>query len=269
MNLFISWSGDDSKAIAQLLKNWIPKILQAVKPYFTPSDIEKGAKWETEITKKLNECNIGIICLTSENKEKPWILFEAGALSNKLDKSKVCPLLFGLSNSDLTGPLATFQTTIFVKDEFKKLMQTINNQLGDNVLADNTFQELFDTFFPKLESDVSSILSKTNALKISPSPVRSDRDILDEILELTRRQYSVLPSKSDQYEVLDSFDESTVKSVYSKIYDYMKVHNFKLKEYSLLDDEEVYDYLSRDKEVRRLCRNSDNLKKIITQFINQ
>jgi hypothetical protein len=43
INVFISWSGDQSKAIAEELRNWIPSVLQFARPYFTPNDIEKGA----------------------------------------------------------------------------------------------------------------------------------------------------------------------------------------------------------------------------------
>ena len=196
MELFISWSGKKSEEIAEELKNWIPKVLQYVNPYFTPSDIEKGAKWESEITKKLEECFIGIICLTPENTEKPWIIFEAGALSNKLNKSRVCPVLFGLNNTDLTGPLATFQTTTFNKVEFKKLMGTINNQAGASKIKDDVFEDVFEMFYPKFENKVKAILSsdridssKTKTIK------RSDRDILEEILELTRKHDNMLPLK--------------------------------------------------------------------------
>ncbi len=70
MNLFISWSGQISKEIAEALTNWIPTVLQSVKPYFSPADIEKGAKWESEITKKLNESSVGIICVTTENTDQ-------------------------------------------------------------------------------------------------------------------------------------------------------------------------------------------------------
>ena len=41
--IFISWSGELSKALGEAIKDWIPKVLQSVKPYFTPDDIEKGA----------------------------------------------------------------------------------------------------------------------------------------------------------------------------------------------------------------------------------
>lgn len=111
-NVFISWSGEQSKAIAGELRNWIPSVLQFARPYFTPNDIEKGAKWGSEISKKLAESNVGIICLTKDNISKPWILFEAGALSKDLDRAKVCSVLFGMETTDLSGPLTIFKQQI-------------------------------------------------------------------------------------------------------------------------------------------------------------
>jgi hypothetical protein len=83
-NVFISWSGETSRKIAEELYRWIPSVLQFVQPYFTPNDVEKGAKWSSEIAQKLSDTHVGVICLTRENYEKPWILFEAGALSKDL-----------------------------------------------------------------------------------------------------------------------------------------------------------------------------------------
>ncbi|MCK5605193.1 hypothetical protein KAR91_25100 [Candidatus Pacearchaeota archaeon] len=45
--VFISWSGDLSRKLAQAVYDWLPGALQYVKPYFLPEDIEKGAKWDT------------------------------------------------------------------------------------------------------------------------------------------------------------------------------------------------------------------------------
>ena len=83
--VFISWSGPLSQKLGEALRNWLPSALQFVKPYFSPEDIEKGAKWGSEIAKELETSNIGVICLTRDNTEKPWILFEAGALSKSLE----------------------------------------------------------------------------------------------------------------------------------------------------------------------------------------
>ncbi|REH00831.1 toll/interleukin-1 receptor domain-containing protein [Flavobacterium aquicola] len=209
MNIFISWSGESSKEIASTIKNWLPTVLQSTKPYFTPSDVEKGSKWESEITKKLNECKVGLICLTADNTEKPWILFESGALSNRLEKSRVCPILFGLSNSDLKGPLATFQTTEFRKDDFKKLIKSINKLLEENEIPDFVLDEAFEAFYPKLEQKINSILEDSNSdNQINKITKRSDRDILEEILELNRKQYitpkTIIEDNDDVYNLINS-----------------------------------------------------------------
>lgn len=97
--VFISWSGELSNKLAEAVRQWLPGVLQFVKPYFTPSDIEKGARWGSDILTELDSSDIGIICLTKENLEKPWILFESGALSKNFEKSRVCTLLFNCRNN--------------------------------------------------------------------------------------------------------------------------------------------------------------------------
>src|SRR4051812_952143 len=124
--VFISWSGSLSQKLGEALRNWLPSTLQFVKPYFSPEDIEKGAKWNSEISKELESSDIGIICLTRENTEKPWIIFEAGALSKSIEKSRVCTLLFDIDPADVKGPLTSFQATRFLREDFKRLFSVIN-----------------------------------------------------------------------------------------------------------------------------------------------
>src|SRR3989454_7866890 len=115
MKVFISWSGDRSRTIADVLRRWLPSVLQAVRPYFSPDDIAKGTRWSSEIAKELEASKIGIICLTGDNLSAPWLMFESGALAKNLDKSFVIPLLVGIKQSDVSGPLAQFQLTVFEK----------------------------------------------------------------------------------------------------------------------------------------------------------
>ena len=117
MDVFISWSGKTSGELAKVLRDWLPSVIQAVKPYFSTDDIEKGTRGNTMLAKELEGAGIGILCLTRENLEAPWIMFEAGSLSKSLDTSRVCPILFGdLSTTDLKGPLTQFQAAKFNKD---------------------------------------------------------------------------------------------------------------------------------------------------------
>lgn len=183
MKVFISWSGVLSKELGEALRDWIPVVLQAVNPYFTPSDVEKGTRWSTDIARELEGSSIGILCITRENINSPWMLFEAGALSKSLEKSHVCPMLFGITNTDLAGPLKQFQTTAFDKAEMKQLITVINNRIPEGKLTAKTLETVFEKWWPDLDEKVNSILSKVDA---PAEPVRSERDLLEEILQLSR-----------------------------------------------------------------------------------
>ena len=183
MKVFISWSGARSKKLAEAIRDWLPGVIQLVTPYFTPSDVEKGARWNSEIAKELSGSQIGILCITQDNLHSDWLMFEAGALSKSLEKSHVCPILFGITNTDLAGPLKQFQTTEFEKSEFQKLVSVINGRLGENKLAQKTLDAVFEKWWPDLEKKISEILSHVAGPK---EPIRKDRELLEEILLLTR-----------------------------------------------------------------------------------
>lgn len=186
--VFISWSGELSRKLGDALRNWLPAALQYVKPYFTPEDIEKGSKWNTEIAKELESSNVGIICLTQDNTEKPWILFEAGALSKSIDKSRVCTLLFNLEPANVKGPLTSFQATRFEPTDFRRLVATINASAGDSKLDLKVLESVFEMWWPKLQTQVDEIIK--SHVKGAKRELRSDRDILEEILELIRMDVS-------------------------------------------------------------------------------
>lgn len=183
--VFISWGGQLSKNLANSLRNWLPSALQFVKPYFSPDDIQKGAKCNSAIANELQNSHIGIICLTRDNTERPWIVFEAGALSKIIDKREgVHVVIFDVEPSDIKGPLASFQGTVFRKDEFKLLISTINKAGGESALEAHIRDSVFEMWWPKLEEEISSILSNHDTEILSAH--RSDREILGEILQLSR-----------------------------------------------------------------------------------
>ena len=184
-NVFLTWSGERSKAMATALRNWLPSVIQAINPWMSDSDIAKGAGWNSEISKQLELAKIGIVCLTPENLDAPWVNFEAGALS-KLTGSKVCTYLFGLSPSDVKGPLAQFQTTKSDdKDDTKKLLHTINKSLGEQLLKDTQVDIAFEKWWPDLDRVLKVI---PHAPIRDQRPKRTQEDLLEEILQLSREQ---------------------------------------------------------------------------------
>jgi hypothetical protein len=199
MKVFISWSGDTSKAVAEALRDWLPLVIQAVEPWMSAHDIERGARWNPALTNQLEQTKVGIICLTPDNLKAPWILFEAGALSKTVEATFVCPFLFRVGSSDLEGPLAQFQTTKAEKDDTRELMHTINKSSGPLALRDGALDQAFEKWWQNLEKRLGGIRVGNAAANI---PKRTYRQILEEILELVRNaprtiSYSVAPAKSD------------------------------------------------------------------------
>ncbi|MDN3593486.1 TIR domain-containing protein [Zunongwangia endophytica] len=173
-----------SRDIAEILRQWIPGVIQAAKPYYSPDDITKGTRWNSEISKELDASKVGIICLTKDNLNSPWIMFEAGALSKNLEKSKVCPILFGIEPSDIKGPLIQFQASKFSKKEIKRVTKMINEELSDSSLSNDVLENVFDMWWPRLEEQINGALEKARTVK--DKDLRSERDLLEEILSLSR-----------------------------------------------------------------------------------
>lgn len=266
-NVFISWSGERSRRIAEELHRWIPSTLQFTRPYFTPNDIEKGAKWATEISRKLSETDVGIICLTKENIDKPWILFEVGALSKDLEKSRVCSVLFGMDNADLSGPLTTFQTTAFEKADFKKLMQTINDAGGDRSLSRETFDSVFNMWWPRLDESIKAILASEGGQR--DQEVRSDREILEEILSLSRINARRVANRESPLHTLPvGWVDRLLTSIESSIEIYEKDDD--KRQFSVLSDQiELAKFLvgSSPRYEENFQSQLDNLKKRFDDII--
>lgn len=181
--LFISWSGELSKQFGQAVGEWLQDALQFIEPFFTPDQVEKGAKWLPEISGKLEACDCAIICLTRENLSNPWILFEAGALAKKAN-SRVCTLLFDVAKADVEFPLAMFQATDFAKEDFRGLVETINNVGGDLSLKESGLARVFDKWWPELEEKVNRIRAEYKPT--DKSTRRPVPEMVAEILELVR-----------------------------------------------------------------------------------
>jgi hypothetical protein len=184
MKVFLSWSGQRSKEVANLLSDWLCCVIQASRPWISTRDLDRGSLWFGEINDQLKDTTVGIICLTQENKTRPWILFEAGALAKGLSTSRVCTLLVDLEPKDIEDPLAQFNHTFPTRESVLGLVKTLNSTLASNGLDNRILEQVFDTYWPQFEKRFADILSSTEAQP--PSKPRPKEDVLGEILENTR-----------------------------------------------------------------------------------
>lgn len=186
MKVFLSWSGSRSEKIAELLKEWLPCVLQASDPWVSTKDIDRGAQWFNSIQGQLQDTTTGIICLTQENKEKPWILFEAGALTKGLSDARVCTLLIDLEPHHVRPPLGQFNHTQVNESDMFKLICTLNERLAKS-LDTSVLKQVFKAQWPHFETRFNEIMKQTHNEHLnSTAPVREQDDILAEILENTR-----------------------------------------------------------------------------------
>lgn len=185
MNVFISWSGPRSKYVAETLRDWLPVVINAVNPWLSAQDIDAGSRWSPEMADKLEQTSFGVLCLTAENLMKPWILYEAGALSKQVDQSRVVPYLIDIKPTDLTGPLAQFQAVRSTKDDTYRLVRSLNGatkEIGEAALEDSLLDKAFSRWWPDLEEELVSIPESETA----DQPERTTEGMMEEVLQRIR-----------------------------------------------------------------------------------
>lgn len=183
MKVFLSWSGSSSFKVANSLRNWLPTVLQAIKPWLSEEDINKGSRWSFELSEELESTQACIVCLTPDSLTSEWIHFEAGAASKVIDKSLICPYLVGMKKSDLSGPLAQFQAADNTRNDTLKLLKALNEQLGSNALDIDILTKTFDRFWSELDAELKAIDLKNNDTPV----IRTQNEVIEEILERVRR----------------------------------------------------------------------------------
>lgn len=109
--IFISWSGNLAKLIAEYLHNDLFKYAN-LKPWISSHDITSGNSWFTETTQALNSADYGVVCLTPGTSKKPWINFEIGWLYGKLSNCKIITF-----EEEISNPLACLQRKNGLKKE--------------------------------------------------------------------------------------------------------------------------------------------------------
>lgn len=182
LKVFLSWSGKKSLAAAQLFSDWLPCVIQKAQPWISSKDIDRGSIWFGEIYSQLSECNQGVLFVTKENQVKPWLLFEAGALSKGISENRVCTFLVDLNVRDIesSSPLSHLNHTSTSKDQVFELVKTINKRLQNEAVHEVVLQKTFDAMWDEFSLKLEEINSASDEVSI---PGRNDTDVLNDILE--------------------------------------------------------------------------------------
>lgn len=253
MKVFLSWSGNRSKFIAETLREWLPKTIHAIEPWMSDEDIAAGARGLSEISSELKETNVGILCVVPENQNAPWLVFEAGALSKALGEALICPLLYDMKPSQVTGPLSQFQAKVLDKTGILGILQTLNTSCK-KALSEVNLKESLEMWWPKL----NEILTAIPEADLEDVPLRSSDDMIQEILELSRVssrifQGNLIPRLSAVEQELINFETNFVTGVVGSS---IKKER-KQKEYIMREDALLFPKIIKAFEQARAARIRD------------
>jgi hypothetical protein len=147
--IFISWSLSASRVTAERAYEFLRRLFPTFKFFISSENISSGQRWFDVVSEKLNKCTIGIIVVTEENLSRPWIHYEAGALAKLVEKSRVMPLLCGVSPAAIADtPLSAFQASELSKSGMRRVADSIreHTEYGQ---SDGDFAEHFDMLWER------------------------------------------------------------------------------------------------------------------------
>ena len=186
MNIFLSWSEDKSRKVAELLNDWLPLVIQSLKPWVSVHDIAPGSIWNAQLQSTLTSTSFGIFCVTQANKSNPWLLYEAGAVSKGDPKNRICTFLVDLDTNDLLrSPLTHFNATLNTDKSILKLLKEINKSQGETALPESRLIASFEKYWPDFDEKMKVILENAPIAK-EETPTKEE-SLLKEILETVRR----------------------------------------------------------------------------------
>jgi hypothetical protein len=206
MKVFITWSGALSHAVAKELHDWLPSVIQALKPFLSSEDIGSGERWERVLSSELEATSFGLVCLTKENREcHPWVQFEAGAIARVVEQNRVAVLLIDLALGEVREPLRLFQaTTAGDKGRMEKLVMNMNTYAGSPVDAVR-LKVQFDKYWPDFERSLTTALTAhtPGGAKAVAGKRTATELALEEVLSILKEQQQILRT-SNRYFALRS-----------------------------------------------------------------
>lgn len=160
--IFISWSGQYGKEIANELKNVLETDVFSRKNicFVSDSDIASGEDWWKKIKTELTSSLMGIVCITRENIKAPWIYFEAGALVG--NNVETIPLLFDCQLDMLEKtPLNKTQAILFQeKNKFLKMLNDINDKCNFSESTPEQFKAIAFSAYDKIKNELFRIFER-------------------------------------------------------------------------------------------------------------
>ncbi|HEX8501391.1 MAG TPA: toll/interleukin-1 receptor domain-containing protein [Pyrinomonadaceae bacterium] len=246
MKIFISWSGPRSKAVAQALRDWLPEIFDAVKPWMSEQDIRAGSLWYDELRRELGDARFCIVCLDNHSLSAPWVLFEAGFAARGLTEA-VCPYLIDGPLDINATPLSVYQSRPATEEGTLGLLRAINRLGGEELLTEERLKKKFDREWPSLDRRLKTLpthllarggespfrvnlfntwfISRKGHVALDWEPIHRQTRIPPDELVVRDEHGNELPAQVDRFRAPDPTPPSLVFSLLADIPPARDVHS--------------------------------------------
>ncbi len=165
--IFISWSGQSGKIIAQAVSRAIKLMIPSADVFMAKVDINKGKDWRETLENRLLDAVFGLFIITPSMGNPEWLAFEAGAITQAASnntKIQIFPLIFdGIDGNsrvpaDVPKYIEDKQFTRFEEDEWKTLFDLfyIDSDSRDSRKKERD-HDLFKLVWKDLKSEISKI----------------------------------------------------------------------------------------------------------------
>lgn len=163
-DVFISWSGINSREIAEKLQTSLETKIFAdekIKCFVSNRDIASDVDWQRKIYSEIKSCKIGIICITKENVKAPWIYYEAGAMM-AYGVKEIIPLRINCSLEALKDtPLQSKQAIDFHDfQSFCKMICDIAEEMGYRERTEDEKKILIKAQYEQIKQELKSTLKR-------------------------------------------------------------------------------------------------------------
>lgn len=183
--VFISWSGQLSKDVAAVWRDLIQETFDTVEPFMSEENVGAGERGLAKIAAELSGTKFGVIVVTQENQNSPWLNYEAGALSKDVEDEsvRVAPTLVDFERkNDVSGPLGQFQASLLTQEGVEYILVEIAKVVGADEASirkrfANSWREEYKARFSAAKDAGGG-----QAVAVR----RSNDEILDEILTVVR-----------------------------------------------------------------------------------
>lgn len=163
MAVFISYSRTRSEAMAKAIESLIVEFLPNVHVRMFPP--ASGSQYFSELDEWFSSITYAILCVTPENRNAPWMNYEAGVFSHK-PGSVVASLLLDMEPTDLPAPLDQRVAQRANPDGVAKLICDISTEFGQKQPSRRSikrrWKEIFESRRAGLENEVMEKIDHNN-----------------------------------------------------------------------------------------------------------